>query len=147
MLGKTEGRRRRGRQRKRWLDGIINSMDMSLSKLGDSEKHGMLQSMGLQRVGHGLGTQQQHGSSVVKNLPANAGGSGDSGSIPGSGRFPGRGNDNSLQYYSLENPKDRGAWQSMGSQRVGYDRIHLHSAHMLSRTTQWEKHRVWRPKI
>ena len=45
--------------------------------------------------------------SVVKNLPANAG---DSGSILGSGRSPGEGDGNPLQYSCLENPVDRGAW-------------------------------------
>ena len=50
------------------------------------------------------------GGSVVKNLPANAGDTGDGGSILGSGRSPGEGNGNPLQYSCLENPMDRGAW-------------------------------------
>ena len=50
------------------------------------------------------------GGSVVKNLPANAGDGRDSSSIPGSGRSPGIGNGNTLQYSFLENPMGRGAW-------------------------------------
>ena len=49
---------------------------------------------------------------VVKNLPDNAGDIRDVGLIPGSGRSPGEGNGNPLQYLCLENPIDRGAWQA-----------------------------------
>ena len=48
---------------------------------------------------------------MVKNLPANAGEVRDIGSFPGSGRSPGGGNGNPLQYSCLENPMDREVWQ------------------------------------
>ena len=52
------------------------------------------------------------GDKVVKNPPANAEATGDAGSIPGSGRSPGVGNGNPLQYSCLENSMDRGVWQA-----------------------------------
>ena len=63
------------------------------------------------------------GGSVVKNPPANAGDTGDVGSIPGSGRSIGEGNDNPLQYSCLGNPMDRRArgLQFVGLQRVGHN--------------------------
>ena len=50
--------------------------------------------------------------SMVKNPPANAGDTGDASSIPWSGRYPGVGNGNPLQYSCLENSRNRGAWQA-----------------------------------
>ena len=51
--------------------------------------------------------------SVVKNLPANAGDTGDVGLTPGSGRSSGGGDGNPLQYPCLENPMDRRAWRAI----------------------------------
>ena len=87
MLGKIEGRRRRRQKRKRWLDGIKDSMDMSLSKFRElvmdtevwrATAHGVTKSQTqLSKLSYYLGFQVAQ---VVKNPPANAGATGYMGS-------------------------------------------------------------------
>ena len=84
-----------------------------------TEDPGRPQSMGSQRIGQDLVTithsyllRASQVALIVMNLPAKVGDVRDVGSIPGSGRSPGEGNSNPLQYSCLENPMDRGSWQA-----------------------------------
>ena len=72
MLGEIEGRRRRGRQRMRWLDGITDSMmmpDEQALEMVEDEGASVLQSMGSQRVGHNRATEQ-HQKLEIKEVPS-----------------------------------------------------------------------------
>ena len=133
LLGKIEGRRRRGSQRMRWLDGITNAMSMNLGKLREKVRDReacMLLSLRSQRVLHDWATEQQQPATMTE-LPKwlrgkeSACQTGDEGSIPGSGRSSGEGNNNPLHYSFLGNPMDRGAWQATVHEVTEESSIHL----------------------
>ena len=68
---------------------------------------------------------------VIKNPPANAGDARDTGSVPGSGRSPGGGHGNPLQYSCLENLMDKGAWRTtvhgVAKSRILLKRLNVHT--------------------
>ena len=110
MLGKIEGKRIRGWQRLRWLDGIPDSMDMSLSKTqGDSEtgKPGTLQPMALQRVGYDLVTEQPRTNTKHNLIRTRS----EKAMAPHS----------STLAWKIPWMEEPGRLQSMGSLRVGHD--------------------------
>ena len=111
ILGKIEGRRRRGRQRMRWLDGITDAMDMSLSKFRELVMEGSLvccSPWGCKEPD----TTELNRTELSPVLSSSEGeesacSAGDLGSIPGLGRSPGRGHGNHSSIFAWKIPMDR----------------------------------------
>ena len=89
---------------------------------------------------------------MIKTPPANAGDAGDIGLIPGSGRSPGEGNGNPLQYSCLENPMDRGTWwqrsawgckESDTTEQLGMQLFSLPRAWVQSLVREPRSHNYW----